>query len=294
LAELRAAVRAVERGEAAPWGEARDARQVAEAAAGTEGDRLSASPVAPSAPAGGRPAERPRTGRPLGGRRGSGSRGGFGSRAGSGSRGGPGSAGDDEAAEESGGLRPGGGRGGAAAGRDADRDPVDAARNICLRLLTGAPRTRGQLAEALAKREVPEEVAERVLSRLADVGLIDDAAFAEAWVDSRHRDRGLARRALARELRTRGVADAVVAEAVARVEPEQEEERARALVERKLPASRGLARDTRIRRLVGMLARRGYPEGMAFRVVRAALDAEPDLDDPQDDSDAFGPFDPAD
>ncbi|MFE3942455.1 recombination regulator RecX [Streptomyces sp. NPDC059118] len=154
------------------------------------------------------------------------------------------------------------------------RDPVEQARNICLRLLTGTPRTRKQLADALRKREIPDEVAEEVLSRFEDVGLIDDAAFADAWVESRHHGRGLARRALVRELRTKGVDSAVIDEAVGQLDSEQEEATARELVGRKLRSTRGLDRDKRLRRLAGMLARKGYGEGMALRVVRQALEEE--------------------
>lgn len=154
------------------------------------------------------------------------------------------------------------------------RDPVEQARNICLRLLTGTPRTRKQLADALRKREIPDEAAEEVLSRFEDVGLIDDAAFADAWVESRHHGRGLARRALVRELRTKGVDPVVIDEAVGQLDPEQEEETARELVARKLRSTQGLDRDKRLRRLAGMLARKGYGEGMALRVVRQAIKAE--------------------
>ncbi|MFJ8810095.1 recombination regulator RecX [Streptomyces sp. NPDC102490] len=154
------------------------------------------------------------------------------------------------------------------------RDPVEQARAICLRLLTGTPRTRRQLADALRKREIPDEAAEEVLSRFEEVGLINDGAFAEAWVESRHHGRGLARRALARELRTKGVDATLIDAAVSQLDTEQEEETARALVDRKLRATRGLDRDKRLRRLAGMLARKGYPEGMALRVVRQALEEE--------------------
>ncbi len=162
------------------------------------------------------------------------------------------------------------------AGRQGEppADPEERARAICLRLLTGTPRTRGQLAEALRKREIPEDVAESVLSRLEDAGLIDDAAFADAWVESRHHGRGLARRALARELRHKGVDSELIDHAVEQLDPEREERTARALVERKLRATKGLERDRRLRRLAGMLARKGYPEGLALRVVREALEAE--------------------
>jgi regulatory protein len=117
-------------------------------------------------------------------------------------------------------------------------------------------------------------VADEVLSRFEDVGLIDDGAFADAWVESRHHGRGLARRALAQELRTKGVDSALIDAAVGRLDTEQEEATARELVARKLRVTRGLDRDKRLRRLAGMLARKGYSEGMALRVVREALEEE--------------------
>ncbi|MEU8909193.1 recombination regulator RecX [Streptomyces mirabilis] len=153
-------------------------------------------------------------------------------------------------------------------------DPAERARAICLRLLTGTPRTRKQLADALRKREIPDDVADEVLSRFEEVGLINDGAFADAWVESRHHGRGLARRALARELRTKGVDSTLIDEAVGQLDSEQEEATARELVARKLRSTRGLDRDKRLRRLAGMLARKGYSEGMALRVVRQALEEE--------------------
>jgi regulatory protein len=169
-------------------------------------------------------------------------------------------------------------------------DPEAVARQICLRMLTAAPRTRAQLADALHRRGVPAEAAETVLERFADVQLIDDAMFAQAWVDSRHRGRGLARRALAAELRQRGVASEDIQEAVSRLDPEQEAATARVLVDRRLAGTRGLAKPARFRRLMGMLARKGYSEGLAYRVVREALDAEPSASDHADDlSDLPGP-----
>ncbi len=145
---------------------------------------------------------------------------------------------------------------------------------MCLRLLTGAPKTRAQLAEALRRRGVPDDVAERVLDRLVDVRLIDDGAFADAWVDTRHRGRGLARRALRAELRQRGVDDELVGSAVARIDDDDEAAAAAALVARRLASTRNVPYDARVRRLAGMLARKGYPGGLALRVVRDALRAE--------------------
>jgi regulatory protein len=156
----------------------------------------------------------------------------------------------------------------------APANPVDVARQICLHQLEHAPRTRAELANVLRRKGIEDDVAEQVLSRFAEVGMIDDALFAQMWVTSRHRGRGLAGRALTQELRRKGVDDEAVAEAVATLDPEQELATARALVDRKLPATRGLATDARVRRLAGMLARKGYPAGTAFRVVKEALAAE--------------------
>ena len=137
-----------------------------------------------------------------------------------------------------------------------------------------------------------------MLSRFEDVGLINDAAFADAWVESRHHGRGLARRALARELRTKGVDSALIDEAVGQLDSEQEERTARELVARKLRSTRGLDRDERLRRLAGMLARKGYPEGLALRVVRRALEEEGEDTELLErrscpTPDAFGPQGPA-
>jgi regulatory protein len=153
-------------------------------------------------------------------------------------------------------------------------DPVERAREICLRQLTVGPRTAAQLATAMVRRGIEPDVAEAVLSRLTEVGLIDDAAFAAAWVTSRHAGRGLARRALAQELRTRGVADAVVAEAVAELDPDREAATARELAAKRLAATRGLDTVVRFRRAASLLARRGYSSQLSYRVIREALEAE--------------------
>ncbi|MCW3813369.1 recombination regulator RecX [Micromonospora sp. DR5-3] len=153
------------------------------------------------------------------------------------------------------------------------RDEAEVAREICLRQLAVRPRTRAELAGALTKRGISEEVAAQVLDRYDEVGIIDDAAFARAWVTSRHAGRGLARRALANELRQRGVDGEVASEALGELDEETEAETARALVERKLRTARGEP-DAVFRRLVGMLARKGYPPGVAIRAVKDALAAQ--------------------
>lgn len=151
---------------------------------------------------------------------------------------------------------------------------VEVARQICLNQLEHAPRTRSELAAVLRKKGIGDEVAEQVLSRFAEVGMIDDALFAQLWVSSRQRNKGLAGRALSQELRRKGVDDDAIADALATIAPELELATARSLVDRRLSATTGLPRQTRVRRLTGMLARKGYPAGTAFRVVKQALAAE--------------------
>lgn len=174
------------------------------------------------------------------------------------------------------------------AGSADEGDPEVVAQQICLRMLTAAPRTRAQLAEALRRRGVPQDAAEAVLGRFGEVKLIDDAAFAAAWVESRHHGRGLSGRALAAELTQRGVSPDDIKAAVGRLDPQQEIETARGLVARRLASTRGQPLQARIRRLTGLLARKGYSAAIAYRVVREALEQEGldpaaagiDLDDP--------------
>lgn len=143
------------------------------------------------------------------------------------------------------------------------------ARGIILRQLTASDKTSKQLKDKLLDKECPEEIADEVLQRYAELNLIDDERFAHSWVVARARSRGLARGAIRRELRTKGIEDEVAAQALEQIDDEAEETRARELVRTKLrPASMGLDRDKALRRLVGMLGRKGYHGSMAFKVAR--------------------------
>ena len=147
------------------------------------------------------------------------------------------------------------------------------ARNLCLRLLTARARTRAELEGQLAKRGYPDDVSKRVLDRLTQVGLIDDADFAEQWVRSRRANAGKGKRALAAELRTKGVDNDVITAALDGIDAGAERQRAEKLVRDKLRREKlGDDDDAKIaRRLVGMLARRGYSQTMAFDVVKDEL-----------------------
>jgi regulatory protein len=178
---------------------------------------------------------------------------------------------------------------------DADRDlgppadPAVVARTILLAKLTGQARSRDELARALDAKAVPVDVAHAVLDRFEEVGLIDDQAFAEAWVESRQATRGLSRRALAVELRRKGIADDLIQETVSAIDPDRERAIARGIVDRKLAGTRRLDKATRFRRLASALARKGYPPGLCTAVVREAL-----VDESADASSGEVGFDDAD
>ena len=161
-----------------------------------------------------------------------------------------------------------------AAAVDPEPDQEQVARAIMLRMLTGAPRSRAQLAEAMARRDVPEAVADKVLDRFTEVGLVDDAEYARMLVRTRHAERGMSRRALGVELRRRGVDDETAAVALEQVEDADEESAARALVRRKLAATAGLDPEVRARRTYAMLGRKGYGPGLVSRLVREELARE--------------------
>lgn len=148
------------------------------------------------------------------------------------------------------------------------------ARDVCLRLLTVRARTRAELEAALTKRGYPDDVSARVLDRLVEVGLVDDAAFAQEWVRSRRTNAGKGKRALLAELRTKGVDADVIAETLDGVDAGEWQVQAERLVATKLRRE-NLDDEAKVtRRLVGLLARRGYSQTMAFDVVKTQLAQE--------------------
>ncbi|WP_036508896.1 regulatory protein RecX [Nocardioides sp. URHA0020] len=159
-----------------------------------------------------------------------------------------------------------------------DADPEAVARKILLDQLTGQARSRQELADKLAAKLVPDDVATQLLDRFEEVGLIDDDAFARAWIASRGSagsgsGRRLAKRALAQELHRKGIDREVAREALDEIDPADEEAAARSLVRAKLSSVARVDDVKATRRLVGMLARKGYGAGLAFAVVNDELAA---------------------
>lgn len=163
---------------------------------------------------------------------------------------------------------------------DPEPDHESVARKILLDQLTGRARSRAELADKLRSRNVPDDIATRLLDRFTELGLIDDLAFARQWVESRQSGRGMARRALAVELRRKGIDDEVAREALDQIESDDERAAGVELVRRKLRSMQRLDETTKARRLVAMLGRKGYPAGMSWQIVRdelGSIDAEPEF-----------------
>ena len=160
---------------------------------------------------------------------------------------------------------------------DPENDPVAAAREIALRRLSVRARSRKELTQDLKSRDVPADAAAEVLDRFAEVGLINDAAFAQEWVESRGRRSGAAR--LRQELRLKGVAEEDIADAIAGRGDLADLTNARELATRKAATMKGLDRVVRQRRLTALLARRGYSSAVIRRVIGEVLQAETPDDD---------------
>ena len=157
--------------------------------------------------------------------------------------------------------------------QDAEPDPRSVAHAIALRVLALRPHSRAELERKLARRGCDPLVAAEVLDRLAEVGLVDDAAYAQMLVQSRSRTNGLSGAALRRELREKGVDDELASTAIGSLDDETERARAEELVAKKLRTMGGLEAQVQARRLAAMLARKGYPSGVAYAVVRDAVNA---------------------
>ena len=152
-----------------------------------------------------------------------------------------------------------------------EADPFSVAKNIALRQLSLAPKTRFQLEQALAKKGVDTEIAKASLDRLTEVGLIDDLAYAGMFVRSKCVAKKISRSVLRMELRQKGVSDEHIEEALLQVTDDDEYRMASELVVKKLRSMAGIEKAVIERRLYGLLARKGYHSGVVLRVIKEQL-----------------------
>lgn len=152
--------------------------------------------------------------------------------------------------------------------RLAAAESADRALNYAMTLLERSPRTAHQLLQKLQRHEFDTPIIEQTLTRLTELGLIDDADYAQRWIAARARLRPRGRLALQAELRARGIAADVVQQAITERDPADESAQLHALAEQMLPRylhSPDWA--TFQRRFGGFLARRGFDAGAIRRLL---------------------------
>ncbi|WP_062072796.1 regulatory protein RecX [Demequina sediminicola] len=147
-------------------------------------------------------------------------------------------------------------------------DEGERAREIALKALSGAPRSSRQLRDKLISREISEEVADEVVARYQEVGLLDDQALADSIARARHRERGKSRRVIASELQRKGFDAEEITHAVDQISDDDEVDAAEHLARKRWYQLENVPPDARVRRVVGMLGRRGYPPSLAFALVK--------------------------
>jgi len=160
--------------------------------------------------------------------------------------------------------------------KNKEIEAADAAKQVLLRRLSHAPRTRKELAKDLKDKDISDEVANVALDRFEEVGLINDQALASNYVSSQHERKGLGKNALRQQLRAKGISDDVALEAISQISDDQEFQAAFALACKKI---RSLQRDdakTQLRKIVGVLVRKGYSSNLAFRVAKEVITDLPD------------------
>ena len=165
-----------------------------------------------------------------------------------------------------------------------ETDPYTRAKTIVYNQLAYSAKTRGQLRKKLQAEGFDAELIEPLLDKFEAAKLIDDAEYAQTFVGQKSRTKKLSRAALRRELAERGVHGEEAENALAQRTDEQEREDAAELVRKKLRPGMDLSdraeKDRVTRRLLGMLARRGYSSSVSMSVIReelAAYGAEDEL-----------------
>lgn len=154
---------------------------------------------------------------------------------------------------------------------DARQEAVEAARDIVLRRLDRSSAPRAALADLLARKEIAPDIADEVLDRLTEVGLIDDADYAARLARTRFAQKGAARRAIAEELQRKGLSSAHIAAALETIDDADEQSAARRLAVKKLRMSVGLEPHVRRRRTLAYLGRKGYSAAVAHAAYQQAL-----------------------
>lgn len=155
---------------------------------------------------------------------------------------------------------------------ESNEEMLSFARRIALAKLTTRAHSEAELRSALAKKNVSAKIIDELIARFIEVGLIDDRSFAEQWVSSRHQHKQLSKAKLRQELKTKGVSDDDISVALETIGYEDECSAATRIAEKKVRSMASLPKPVQLRRLAGMLTRRGFSAGVVSEVTRALLD----------------------
>jgi regulatory protein len=158
---------------------------------------------------------------------------------------------------------------------DQEADPYSIANTIALNALVARAKSKGELLAHLKKRGVEDDVAQATIFRLQENGLINDSEFAKAWTQSRHTSKKLSKRIIAGELRTRGVDQSSIDEALDEIDDESEYRTAFSLGMKKYNTMSRLEPEVQIRRIQSLLQRKGFSYPTIARVIRE-LDVQSD------------------
>lgn len=151
---------------------------------------------------------------------------------------------------------------------DQGADPYELAHTIALNALVTRAKSKGELLAHLKKRGVEDDVANAIIYRLQEAGLINDAEFAKAWTQSRHNAKKLSKRIIAGELRSRGVDQLSIDTALNEIDEEDEYRMAFSFAMKKYSTMSRLEAEVQIRRIQSLLQRKGFSFDLIGRVIR--------------------------
>ncbi len=155
-------------------------------------------------------------------------------------------------------------------------DQNQIAKQVLLRRLSNAPRTRKELAQDLKKKKIEEDIANQALDRFEELGLINDQTYSENFVANTHERRKLGRKALKQQLRSKGVSEETAAQAIMQISDEDEFKSALALALKKIRSIQKDDPQTQIRKIVSLLARKGYSSSLSFQVAKEVINDFPE------------------
>ena len=155
-------------------------------------------------------------------------------------------------------------------------DQNQIAKQVLLRRLSNAPRTRKELAQDLKKKKIEEDIAKQALDRFEELGLINDQTYSENFVANTHERRKLGKKALKQQLRSKGVSEETANQAVLQISDEDEFKSALALALKKIRSIQNDDPQTQIRKIVSLLARKGYSSSLSFQVAKQVINDFPE------------------